>query len=252
MDLKDILKLPKIEKCKNILCIQPHPDDNEVGAGGTIAKLSKLGCRVNYLTVTDGGMGTINPDQSPEELSEIRKSEIRAAADILGVHNLINLDYPDGAFMDEYSLCRKIVAVIRKVKPEFVMTVDPFLPYEAHPDHRKVGMAAAQACLFSLFPHFYSYGETAPCKNTWAVQCVAFYNTAYPNTFIDVDKTWAYKMNAICAHRSQFFGEEFEQLKMYFEYKSMQLAEGRGFTHAEGFKVLTPTMLHANVDAINM
>lgn len=252
MDLKDLLQLPKLEECKSILCIQPHPDDNEVGAGGTIAKLSKLGCKITYLTVTDGSMGTIDAEQSKKELAQIRQSEIKASADILGVSGLLSLNYKDGTFLDEMELCRKIVSVIREVKPEFVMTVDPFLPYEVHPDHRRVGMAAAQASLFSVFPHFHSYGEAHACKNIWPVKCLAFYNTAYPNTFIDVDTTWNQKIASISAHKSQFFGEEFEQLKMYFEFKSAQLAKDRGFSHAEAFKVLTPQMLHANVDAINM
>ena len=131
------------------------------------------------------------------------------------------------------------------------MTVDPFLPYEAHPDHRKAGMAAVEACLFSMFPHFYSYGETQPSRELWTVHGVALYNTAYPNTFINVDDTWNLKIQSISAHKSQFSGQEFEMLKMYFEYKSKQLAKDKGFVYAEGFKVLTPALLHSNVDAIN-
>jgi LmbE family N-acetylglucosaminyl deacetylase len=57
MDLKQMLPMPKLEECKSLLCIQPHPDDNEVGAGGTIAKLVRQGCQVTYLTVTDGSKG---------------------------------------------------------------------------------------------------------------------------------------------------------------------------------------------------
>lgn len=251
MDIKDIIKLPDIEDCKSILCIQPHPDDNEVGAGATIAKLSKRGCRITYLTVTDGSIGTINPEMKPEELVYIRKNEMENAAEILGVSELISLDYPDVSYVDEKELSKRIVSVIRGVRPEFVVTVDPFLPYEAHPDHRRVGMAAAEACILSMFPHFYSHGETEPAQNIWGVQGVAFYNTAYPNTFINVDESWNLKVESISAHKSQFFGPEFEMFKMYFEFKATQLAADRGFTHAEAFKVLTPTMLHANVDAIN-
>lgn len=252
MDISSILKIPKIEDCKSILCVQPHPDDNEVGAGGTIAKLSRLGCKVTYLTVTDGGMGTINPEISRKVIASIRAEEAEKAAAILGVSELFNLNYADASYMDEKELCQKIVTAIRDVKPEFVMTVDPFLPYEVHPDHRIIGMAAAEACLFSQFPNFYSYWGKAPCKNPWTVQCVAFYSTAYPNTIIDVDDTWDIKMNAISAHKSQFPEEDFAKYKMYLEYKSKELASGKGFNHAEGFKILPPVLLHGNVDAINM
>jgi LmbE family N-acetylglucosaminyl deacetylase len=102
-----------------------------------------------------------------------------------------------------------------------------------------------------MFPHFHSFGENEPSKDIWQVAGVAFYNTAYPNTFVNVDGTWNLKMDAISAHGSQFSGPDFEILKMYFGFKSGQLAEGRGFSHAEAFKVLTPTLLHGNVDAIN-
>jgi LmbE family N-acetylglucosaminyl deacetylase len=112
-------------------------------------------------------------------------------------------------------------------------------------------MAAAEACLFCTFPHFYSFGETEPSKSTWQVSGVAFYNTAFPNTFINADDTWNLKIEAISAHKSQFFGQEFEMLKMYFGFKAMQLARGKGSARVEGFKVLTPTLLHGNVDAIN-
>lgn len=251
MDIKNLMPLPSLENCKSILCIEPHPDDNEVGAGATIAKLVKNGCRVTFLTVTDGRIGTVNPMQDPDELVKIREKEMDDAAKLLGVFSIIKLGYADASYVNEKELTSRIVKVIREVKPEFVMTVDPFLSYEAHPDHRRVGMAAAEACLFSMFPHFHSYGETTPSKDIWPVSGVAFYNTACPNTFIDVDETWDLKIDAISAHKSQFFGQEFEMLKMYFAFKSLELAEGKGFSHAEAFKVLTPTLLHGNVDAIN-
>ena len=59
MNLKDFFPLPDLESCQNLLCIQPHPDDNEVGAGATIARLTAKGCRITYLTVTDGRYGTL-------------------------------------------------------------------------------------------------------------------------------------------------------------------------------------------------
>lgn len=190
MDLNNILQIPEIEECKSILCIQPHPDDNEVGAGGTIAKLARLGCKVTYLTVTDGGIGTTNPEISREDVAAVRLKEVEEATSILGVSSLLYLNYKDASYMDEKELCQKIVTVIRDVQPEFVMTVDPFLPYEVHPDHRRVGMAAAEACIFSQFPYFYSSLDNTPCKNPWTIKCAAFYTTAYPNTFINVDDTW--------------------------------------------------------------
>jgi Uncharacterized proteins, LmbE homologs len=249
MNIKDYLPNPDLDTCKSLLCIQPHPDDNEVGAGATIAKLARNGCRITYLTVTDGSKGTDAPDISPSELAKIRKKEAMDAAGLLGVTAYRFLEYEDGGFPNEKELCSSIVAVIRDVKPELVMTVDPFLPYEAHPDHRRVGLASADACIFSSLVHYKTYNENQ-LQQAWKVGGVAFYSTAYPNTFINVDDTWDLKISAILAHKSQFDLKSMELLGMYFDFKARQYAEGKGFTRAEAFKVLAPTYLHMSVDTM--
>lgn len=249
MNIKSLLPLPDIEACQSILCIQPHPDDNEVGAGATLAMLAKKGCKITFLTVTDGSMGTNDPSLSPETLIKIRSKEILLAGEILGISKFLSLDYPDGGPYNDRELCQKIVSVIRSVQPEFVMTVDPFLPYEAHPDHRRVGMAVAEACLFSQFPQFKSYGDNRPCPGTWQVKGIAFYNTSCPNTFVSADKTWDLKLKAISAHQSQFSGDYLELMKQYFTYKAGQYGLKVNCRLAEAFKILTPALIHANVDA---
>lgn len=251
MDPRDFLPNPDLEKCKSLLCIQPHPDDNEVGAGATIARLARLGCKVTYLTVTDGSKGTDDPAISGRELAEIRKKEAVEAGRLLGVESFRFLEYEDGGCPDDKELRRSIVSVIREVKPQIVMTVDPFLPYEAHPDHRKTGVAAAEACLFSANLH-YDIREGDPLLQVWRVEGVAFYATAYPNTFINADDTWNAKVEAVLTHKSQFDPVSFEPLKMYFEFKARQYAEGKGFMLAEAFKVLAPSYLHMCVDTIGL
>ena len=247
MDLHDLLPLPNMESCKSVLCIQPHPDDNEVGAGATIARLAEKGCHITYLTVTDGSMGTIDPAMKPSHLAEIRRKEVEKSAAFLGVKELLFLDVKDGSFPDEKALCQLIVSAIRKVKPELVMTVDPYLPYEAHPDHRRVGMASAEACLFSQFPGFQTGGSEEP----WAVKGIAFHTTAYPNTFIDVDATFEKKLKAIAMHESQFGADYIQTLGFYFGLKAGMYAQGKSFSKAEAFKLLTTDYLHMNVDTIN-
>lgn len=256
MELKDFLPIPKLEECKSMLCIQPHPDDNEVGAGATIASLAAKGCKISYLTVTSGNMGSMDPDEKPSEIAAIRRRETLEAAALLGVSDCIFLDYDDGSFMDDKKLCRDITAVIRKVRPEMVMTVDPFLPYEVHPDHLSVGMAAAQAFLFSPFPHFDTKGCGGMTVGEGAIpfnaRGIAFYSTVYPNTFIQADETWELKIKAIEAHKSQFDLASLEALKFYFDYKARSYAASSGFERAEAFKVLTGSHLHMNVDTIHL
>jgi LmbE family N-acetylglucosaminyl deacetylase len=251
VELKDFVAIPNLEDCRSLLCVQPHPDDNEVGAGASIAKLAAKGCKVTYLTVTNGRMGTLDAAQKTEELVERRRNEAEQSAAFLGVSNSVFLDFNDGEYLDEQSLCREIVAVIRKVKPEIVMTVDPFLPYEVHPDHRRVGMATSEACLFSPFPNFMP-DECADSCGTWTVKGIAFHSTAYPNTFMNVDDTWEKKIMAIALHKSQFDADALQRLGCYMDFKARQNAQGKDFARAETFKVLTTNHLHMNVDTINL
>lgn len=248
MDIKDLLPIPDLENCESILCIQPHPDDNEIGAGATIAKLAKKGCKVTYLTVSDGSVGTTDPNVKAEDLARIRKQEVEKSAKYLGVSEVIFLNFPDGSYPDEKELCKSILEVIRKVQPEFIMVPDPFLPYECHPDHRRVGMAAAEAMIFSGFPGFKTGGSAAP----WSVSGIAFHSTAYPNTFIGVDDTWDDKIKSLALHESQMPPDTLELLSMYFGFKASSYAEGKDFGMAEAFKVLSGDHLHMNVDTINM
>jgi len=234
MNLTDFLPIPDLETCRSLLCIQPHPDDNEVGAGATIARLVRNGCSITYLTVTDGSKGTADPHLRGKALAGIRRKEAETAAALLGVSTHVFLDYEDGSYPDEKALFDSISSVIREVKPQFVMTVDPFLPYEGHPDHRKVGMAATEACIAN------------------AVECIVYQSTANPNTFINADDTWDMKNQAILAHTSQFSPDSFAMLGAYFDFKARQYAEGRGCVRAEAFKVLPTLLLHMCVDTINL
>jgi LmbE family N-acetylglucosaminyl deacetylase len=251
MELEDFMPIPDLEACGSLLCIQPHPDDNEVGAGATIARLAAKGCRITYMTITDGRMGTLDPDADLGALAAKRRREAVAAARILGVSDLIFLDYSDTGIPDESVLCRDMVRQIRRIRPEFVMTVDPFLPYEVHPDHIKTGMAALRACMFGPFPHIYS-GDGPDRLQVWGVKGIALYCSAAPNTCIDADGTWDLKIRSLEAHESQFDPGYLESLKIYLEFKSRQYGKGKGLKRAEAFKVLTPSHLHMNVDAARL
>lgn len=66
LDIAALLSPPDIMKCRKVLCIQPHPDDNEIGMGGIIAKLAQAGCQIHYLTVTNGDMGNRDRTATPE------------------------------------------------------------------------------------------------------------------------------------------------------------------------------------------
>lgn len=257
LELLQMMPVPELLKMRRILCVQPHPDDMEVAAGGTIARLVRSGAVVIYVTVTDGGLGSSDPRDKRQAVRERRRREQEAAARILGVAELRWLDFPDGGQYAEDEVRARILAEIRRFQPEAVITVDPWLPYEGHPDHRKTGLAAVGAALLAGFPRALegeeasltgsaSSGEEAPPPG---VQAVVLAATAAPNALVDVTATWEQKMEAIRAHSSQFPDATWPFYEGYFRAKAAQYGKGIGAERAEAFKVLAPTHLHMNPDA---
>ncbi|OCT11847.1 GlcNAc-PI de-N-acetylase [Paenibacillus pectinilyticus] len=243
MDIRRILGLPDVLEVKKIVCVQPHPDDNEVGAAGTIYELAQRGCEIVYITVTDGRGSGSTGEIEPEAIAAIRRQERLAAGDILGVSKHIALDLPDMGNYTEEELLAKLIPIIREEKPDMLFTVDPWMPYEAHPDHIKTGKAVASAMLFS------SNEILFPGSKPYDVPQIAFYATSHPNTFIDVTSHWETKMASILAHKSQFDHVNWPLVKGYFDYQAVQMygklkqdPEAKGY--AEAFKVLTSHQLH--------
>ncbi len=137
-------------KFNNVLVVSAHPDDPDFGAGGTIAKLAKDGARVTYAIVTDGSQGGEDPKQRDSELVAIREREQKAAARVLGVKKVEFLGYKDGHVSPDLKLRHDIVRMIRKYKPELVITHIPGRVLDApmgasHPDHLAVGEATMAA-----------------------------------------------------------------------------------------------------------
>lgn len=247
MDLQQALGLKKLLDVASIVCVQPHPDDNEVGAAGAIRQLADNGCRIVFVTATDGRHGTNDPTVDPEELVQTRRLECERAGQILGVSEQIELGFEDGGAYTEREVMEALLPILRKEKPEIVMTADPWMPYEAHPDHYKVGRATAAAVLAASNIAFPEAG--APCS----IPLMAFYATSYPNTFIDITPQWETKLAAILAHDSQFNNSEWPILSQFFGYqaneafealKKHQEAPMRETGLAEAFKLLSTRQLH--------
>src|SRR5499433_859331 len=108
------------------MVIFAHPDDAEIGSGGVVATWVAAGCEVTYVLCTNGDSGTADRSLTPEQLARKRADEQRAAADFMGVKNVVMLGYPDGELEDTRELLGDIVRAIRQYRPHTVFVHDPY------------------------------------------------------------------------------------------------------------------------------
>lgn len=252
MNAKDLIPVPCLRQAKNVLAIFPHPDDAELFAGGTIALLTGNGSTVTYAVATDGSMGTFDPSASREQVAATRRREQEEAASLLGVRHVEWLGFSDGFLPDIETLRESMVRAIRKFRPDFIVTLDPWLPYEAHPDHRNTSLAAVEATVYAPFPLAYPE-HLQEGLLPWPVSGIALALSTRPNTFIDIGTTWDAKIEACLRHESQFPKDVWDTLFMpYIQAKSTEWGQNVGARVAESFKVMHPYHLHVMVDAWNV
>ncbi len=161
------------------------------------------GVEEHYLTVTDGSSGNYDTNLSTSQVIDIRRKEQKEAGAILGVKNFHWLEFQDGHLFDNEELRKALVGVIRKIRPEIIFTVDPWLYYETHIDHIVTGKVASFAVRTSGNPRSYP-DQLQDGLNVHRVKAIAYYTTNHPNTFINVDDFWERKLLALQAHKSQF------------------------------------------------
>ncbi|MFC2010003.1 PIG-L deacetylase family protein [Chloroflexota bacterium] len=220
-------------KQAHVLVTIPHPDDAESRMAGTVARWTREGKDIIYVVCTNGDKGTNDPNIKPEELARIREQEQLAAAEILGVREVIFLRYPDQALEDTPEFRKEIVRLIRMYKPDTIVTVDPHRGYLDHRDHR----ITAQVTIDAVFPYAgsaYSYPDLLKQGlQSYRVKEILFCGTEDPNYYIDITDTIDTKLAALRCHRSQV-GDRVRFGEMLRERARMS-AEGQDYKFAEAF-----------------
>ena len=227
-----------IAPLERALVVVSHPDDAEFGAAATIAKLTASGARVDYVVATDGSKGTEDPDVTPEQLATTRMAEQRAAADILGVTEIVHLGYPDGYLAPSLEVRRDITRQIRRLRPDLVITQNPqrrldHNPYIGHPDH----LATGEATLASIYPaardhlHFPELW-TDEHLEPWKVRQVLLTGVEEPNLWLDVADTFDIGLRSILAHVSQV---EPDEVSERVRERAQLVGEPQGIGLAQAF-----------------
>ena len=251
---KTILKLaaplPRLEEQKRFLFIGPHPDDIEIGAGATVAKLIDMGKEVRFLVCIDGRFGTVNAPEGlrGEKLVEVRRQEARNSAAKLGVSEVRFLNLKDGGFYEQQDLIIGIAKEVGDFQPDVIFAPDPCVTSECHRDHLNVGNAARQIACFAPYKEIMEeYGAaSAPVK------ALAYYMTAKPTQYVKTSGYLQRQLDAIfTCHLSQFpegCGDA-QSIPLYLKLRSIDFGIRSFKGCAEGFRVLGVTQMHCLPEA---
>ena len=244
--LKKAGPVPQLKDYDNFLFVGPHPDDIEVGCGATVAVLTAMGKKVSFVVVTDGGVGSVNPDIAESQLVEIRRKECMESAKILGVSDVTFLNFKDGNGYDVNDVTRALAECIVRLKPDVVLCPDYTVPSETHPDHINVGKCCTDAMFYAEWRRI---TDRMGIEGNWPVKVIAYYYTHRPNTYVNVKKTFETKFKAIGCHRSQFTDADINSFRTYFRLRGIRFGLRCGKRNCEGFCALSPTHRHCFPEA---
>jgi len=219
----------------DVLVITPHPDDAEFGVAGTVAKWTREGKQVVYVVCTNGNKGTSDPDVKPETLAEIRQNEQRAAAEILGVREVVFLENQDQGLEDTPEFRKQIVRMIRRYRPQTVVTADPYRRYIWHRDHRIAGQVTIDAVFPYARDHLAFMDLLEEGLQPHKVKEMLFWASENINFRSDITATFDLKLAALRCHESQMKEMRFSDLEEWLRKRCRDLAEGENFELAEAF-----------------
>jgi LmbE family N-acetylglucosaminyl deacetylase len=226
----------KPKEPKRALLVVAHPDDAEFACGGTVAKLCAEGWEVTYVLTTSGDMGTRDDKMSRPAMAAIREKEQVEAATALGAKEVVFLRYPDGFYEDTAEARGRIVREIRRVKPDLVITWDPFRRTFTHRDHRLTGQSAIDA-VYPLARNPLGYPEhlleglqVHRCDEVWLA------GSADPDHYVDVTPYFDTRIKALRKHKSQIGGASLRGIRKRLRDRLRELAKDQDFELAEAFR----------------
>jgi len=228
------------------LAIVAHPDDAEFHCGATFAKWAAHGCVLNHLVLTDGSKGTWDPHADTEALVAQRRQEQMEAASLLGSRGkVVMLDHVDGELEPTLHVRDQVAYWIRALKPDVIVTHDPWKRYRLHPDHRNAGWLALDGLVAARDPHFFRHHDVELHRP----DAVLLFEAEEPDHVEDVGGYVDAKVGALMAHRSQYVtthgipddddGSAAEAFRQRVLARAAQIGVVAGVPAGEAFKALT-------------
>lgn len=214
----------------HILAILTHPDDAELGCGGTLIKHARLGEKVGILDLTRGELGT-------RGTPETRLAEAEAAAQIMGLAVRENAGIRDGFFRNDEEHQRLLMTYIRRWQPDIVITN---APEDRHPDHGRGAALVSDACFLSGLSKIETEWEGQKQK-AWRPKRVFHLiqdRTLEPDFIVDISDEQETKMEAVQAYKTQFHDSESGEPQTYIATSSF-LEDIRGRDRLWGKRIGT-------------
>lgn len=220
----------------DILAFGAHPDDVELGCGGTVAKEISKGKKVGIIDLTRGELGTRGS-------VDLRDQESKLASNVLGLELRENLNFKDGFFQNNESNQIEIIKVIRKYRPEIVLCN---AEDDRHIDHPKAAELVSSACFLSGLRKIETT-DNGKNQIEWRPKNVYHYiqwKNSSPDFLVDISGFISIKLEAIKAYSSQFYDPNSNEPETPISTKnfidnvinrSADLGRLIGVEHAEGF-----------------
>lgn len=218
---------------ERVMVFAPHPDDDIIACGGSIAKHVQKGHHVSIVYLSSGEAGSLS--YVPEDLAKIREAEAARAAGLLGVADLIFLSNPDGYISFTRETLEIIIRLIRSKKPTKV-----YLPHENESvlDHQQTHRLVWEACKRAAGPWFHDCG-----KESWSVSSMLAYEVWTPLQNVtlaeDISDFISVKLAALREHQSQLadiaYDEAIEGLN---RYRGITIGAGK---YCECFQIIKST-----------
>ena len=182
----------------NILAVGCHPDDLEIGCGGTLIRYVREGHKVSMCTIANGNMGHVVI--MPDELREIRRKECEAAAGVIGA-DYYRVDVGDGLVEAGNKEARlRLIEIIRKTKPDVIIAHNPD---DYMRDHIQASLFAYDATFIATLPHLFTES-----RYTTDIPPIFYMDTLagigfIPTEYVDISDTVEQKLKALACHESQ-------------------------------------------------
>ena len=215
----------------DILVFGAHPDDVELGCGGTVIKLISQGKKIAIIDLTKGELGTRGTPQT-------RKEECKNATKILGVEIRENMDFKDGFFENDEKHKLALIKKIREYCPEIVIAN---APSDRHPDHGRASQIVLDACFLS------GLEKVETKQKIWRPKAIYHYiqfNNLKPDLVVDISSQMDKKLEAVTAYKTQFYDAESKEKETIIskkgflksvKYRAQDLGRLSHCKYAEGF-----------------